>query len=151
VSARASSQWRYLAGCAWGNSVSEESKRAEVRRGRISHTAYVRVVGQALPRDWFALESCEILAQLDLVERLVARYPERYPSRGWAVRAFLDKAVDDVVTLCQSRSDLASMQLVRFLEARRNGASVAGNGPRQGLVARVCLTDHRTASGNNDH
>jgi hypothetical protein len=122
-----------------GDSVSRESKRADVRRGRISHATYVRVVGQALPRDWFALESCEILAQLELVERLVARHPERYPSRGWAVRALLDKAIDDVVTLCRSHADQASMRMIRFLEARRAGMSVKTI-VREWGISRECVS-----------
>src|SRR5258707_11693066 len=85
---------------------------------------YVHVVGQALTRDWFALETCEPLAQLELVGRLVETRPDRYPSRGWAVRALLDKAIDDVIALCRPRPDPASARLVQFLEARRAGKSV---------------------------
>jgi len=64
---------------------------AEARRGRISHVIYVRTVGQVLTRDWFALGGCDVLAQLELVGQLVATYPERYLSRGWAIRAVLDR------------------------------------------------------------
>jgi hypothetical protein len=124
VSARASSQSGVLGRMQLGESVSKGSKRADVRRGRISHATYVRIMGQALPKDWFALETCEVLAQLELVDHLIARYPERYPSRGWAIRALLDKAIEDVASLCQSRSDLTSRRLIHFLEARRAGRSV---------------------------
>jgi len=98
---------------------------AEARRGRIAHATYVRTVGQALTRDWFALEGCEVLAQLELVGQLVVAYPERYPSRGWAVRALLDRAIRDVIALCASKPDPASARLARFLEARQEGESIA--------------------------
>ncbi len=98
---------------------------AEARRGRISHATYVRTVGRALTRDWYALEGCEVLAQLELVGQLVARFPERYPSRGWAIRAMLDRAMRDVIALCASKPDPGSARLASFLEARRKGESVA--------------------------
>jgi hypothetical protein len=116
-----------------------ESKRAVMRRGRIPHATYVRVVGQMLVRDWFALESCEMLTQLELVGRLVEAYPDHYPSRGWAVRALLDKAIDDVLALCGSRPDAANMRLVRFLEARRAGKSVTAIALEWGL-SRECVS-----------
>jgi len=106
----------------------------EGRRGRISHAAYVRTVGQALTRDWYALEGCEVLAQLELVGQLLATYPERYPSRGWAVRALLDRAMRDVIALCRSKPDAASARLARFLEARQKGESVAAIARMLGLT-----------------
>lgn len=96
----------------------------ESRRGRISRAVYVRTVGQMLTRDWYALESCEVLTQLDIVAQLVAKYPDRYPSVGWAVRGVLDKAISSVIALCQARPDQASQRLAAFLEARRSGKSV---------------------------
>ncbi len=107
---------------------------AEARRGRISHATYVRTVGQVLTRDWFALEGCDVLAQLELVGQLLATYPERYPSRGWAIRAVLDRAMRDVIALCASKPDPASARLVRFLEARRQGESIAAIARAWGLT-----------------
>ena len=99
-------------------------KRNEARRGRTSHAAYIRVVGQALTRDWYALEACETLTQLDLVTRLVESRPDRYPTRGWAVRAILNKAIGDTIDLCHLQSDPASERLAAFLEERRTGKTV---------------------------
>lgn len=96
----------------------------ESRRGRISRAVYVRTVGQMLTRDWYTLESCEVLTQLDIVAQLVAKYPDRYPSVGWAVRGMLDKAISSIIALCQARPDQASQRLAAFLEARRQGKSV---------------------------
>lgn len=84
---------------------------------------YVRTVGQMLTRDWYTLESCEILTRLDIVAQLVVKYPDRYPSVGWAVRGVLDKAISSVIALCQARPDQANRRLAAFLEARR-GQSV---------------------------
>jgi hypothetical protein len=106
---------------------------AEARRGRISHATYIRIIGQALTRDWYALEGCEVLAQLELVGQLMAAHPERYPSRGWAVRAVLDRAMRDVIALCASKPDPASARLARFLEARPKGESVAAIARTWGL------------------
>ena len=99
-------------------------KRNEAKRGRTSHAAYMRVVGQALTRDWYALEACETLTQLDLVSRLVETRPDRYPTRGWAVRAILNKAIGDTIDLCHMQADPASERLAAFLEARRTGKTV---------------------------
>jgi hypothetical protein len=105
----------------------------ETRRGRISHATYVRTIGRMLTRDWYALEACEVLTGLDLVTRLVAAYPDRYPSKGWAVRAVLDKAITGVIALCEARPDPASARLARFLDARRQGQSVAAIAQEWGL------------------
>jgi len=110
-----------------------------VRRGRIAHATYARVVGRALTRDWFALESCEPLTQLEVVGHLVDMYPERYPSRGWAVRALLDKAIDDVVALCRSKPDAANTRLARFLEVRREGKPITAIAAEWGLT-RECVS-----------
>ena len=93
-------------------------KRNEARRGRTSHAAYIRVVGQALTRDWYALEACETLTQLDLVTRLVESRPDRYPTRGWAVRAILNKAIGDTIDLCHLQSDPASERLAAASASR---------------------------------
>lgn len=117
----------------------EDSKRTELRRGRISHATYVQAIGQALARDWFRLESCDILTQLDLVRHLVSTYPEKYPSPGWAVRALLDKAIDDVIALCRSHPDATNSRIVDFLEGRRSGVSVTAIALRWNL-SRECVS-----------
>lgn len=117
----------------------DDSKRTELRRGRISHATYVQAIGQALARDWFKLENCDILTQLDLVRHLVSTYPEKYPSPGWAVRALLDKAIDDVVTLCRSHPDATNSRIVDFLEGRRSGISVTAIALRWNL-SRECVS-----------
>ena len=114
-------------------------KRSEAKRGRTSHAAYTRVVGQALTRDWYALEACETLTQLDLVSRLVESRPDRYPTRGWAVRAILNKAIQDTVDLCRMQSDPASERLAAFLEARRAGKTVTTIAQEWGL-SRECVS-----------
>jgi hypothetical protein len=77
-----------------------------------------------LTRDWFALEHCEVLTQLEIVEQLVAAYPHRFLSPGWAVRALLDKAMDDVIAVARKSSDERSLRIAQFLELRRQGQSV---------------------------
>lgn len=119
--------------------VQEDNKRTDLRRGRIPHATYVQVVGQALARDWFRLESFDILTQLDLVQHLVSTYPEKYPSSGWAVRALLDKAIDDVVALCRSHPDVTNSRIVDFLESRRSGMSVSAIALRWNL-SRECVS-----------
>jgi hypothetical protein len=98
---------------------------AERRRGRIAHATYVRTVGQMLTRDWYALDDCEILTQLELVDQLVASHPTRYLCRGAAVRAILDRAIAQVVAACRASSDTGSRRMADFLEARQRGLSVA--------------------------
>jgi hypothetical protein len=97
----------------------------EARRGRIARDTYLRTVGQMLTRDWFALDRCDILTQLEIVEQLVAGYPTRYLSRGAAVRFVLDKAIGQVVAACRASSDSATRCIAEFLEARQAGKSVA--------------------------
>jgi len=63
------------------------------------------------------------LSQQDLVQRLVALHPDRYPSPGWAVRALLDKSIYEVVALCGSHPDSMNLRIIEFLKARRSGAS----------------------------
>ncbi len=117
----------------------ESGKRSEVRRGRISHATYLQAVGQSLARDWFGLEKCDILSQLDLVQHLVALHPDRYPSPGWAVRALLDKSMDDVVALCRSHPDSMNLRIIEFMEARRSGTSIKAIAERWGL-SRECVS-----------
>ncbi len=97
---------------------------SETRRGRISRATYIRVVGQMLTRDWFALDQCEILTQLEIVGQLVAAHPNRFPTPGWAVRALLDKAMDDVIALSRKSDDERSLRVALFLELRRMGQTV---------------------------
>lgn len=96
----------------------------EGRRGRISVVEYEAVVGRMLTRDWFVLDTCEVLTQLDLVESLVATHPARYPSRGAAVRWLLDKAIDQVVAACDASADTGSVRIAEFLRRWRAGDSV---------------------------
>jgi hypothetical protein len=115
------------------------SRRGDSRRGRTSHATYVRVVGQVLTRDWYALETCEALKQIDLVGRLVESRPDRYPTRGWAVRAILNKAIGDTIDLCHMQSDRASERLAAFLEARSGGKTVTAIAREWGL-SRECVS-----------
>jgi hypothetical protein len=101
--------------------------------GRISHATYVRTIGRMLTRDWYALDACEVLTRLDLVTRLVAASPDRYPSKGWAVRVVLDKAIAGVIALCDARQDPASARLAQYLEARWHGRSVGAIAQERGL------------------
>jgi hypothetical protein len=94
------------------------------RKGRISRTTYIHVVGHMLIRDWFALEHCETLTQLELVGHLVAAYPNRYLSPGWAVRALLDRAIDDIIAVSRKSKDEGGQRLAKFLELRRQGKQV---------------------------
>jgi hypothetical protein len=94
------------------------------RRGRISIAEYEATVRRMLTRDWFALDECDILTQLDLVESLVTTYPARYPSQGAAVRWLLDKAIDQVVAACEASADAGSLRVAEFLRQRRTGVSV---------------------------
>lgn len=114
-------------------------RRNEAKLGRTSHAAYMRVVGQALTRDWYALEACDTLTQLDLVSRLVETRPDRYPTRGWAVRAILNKAIGDTIDLCQLQADPASERLAAFLEGRRTGKTVTAIAREWGL-SRECVS-----------
>ena len=41
----------------------------EGRRGRISVTEYEGVVGRMLTRDWFVLDACDTLTQLELIKK----------------------------------------------------------------------------------
>lgn len=94
------------------------------RRGRISVAEYESVVGRMLTRDWFALDECDTLTQLSLIESLVTTHPARYPSHGAAVRWLLDKAIDQVIAACEASADAGSLRIVEFLRQRRSGASV---------------------------
>ena len=78
---------------------------SETKRGRISHATYVRTVGHMLTRDWYALDQCEVLTQLEIIDQLVSTYPHRFLCPGWAVRALLDKAIDDVIAASQKSKD----------------------------------------------
>lgn len=98
---------------------------ASVRRGRIPHAVYVEAVGRALIQDWYALEQCEVLTQLELVDQLVIANPSRYLSKGAAVRAILDKAAAQVVAACRQSSDRGSARIASFLEAQARGESVS--------------------------
>lgn len=115
----------------------------ETRRGRISQATYVRTVGQMLTRDWFALERCEVLTQLEIVGQLVQAYPHRFLSLGWAVRALLDKAMDDVIAVARKSKDAAGQQIADFLDLRRQGQSVTDIAKAWGL-SRECVS--RTVS-----
>jgi hypothetical protein len=96
----------------------------ETRRGRISHATYVRTVGQMLTRDWFALDRGDVLTQLEIVGQLVAAYPNRFLSPGWAVRALLDKAMDDVMAAARKSKDGQGQRIAQFLELRRQEQTV---------------------------
>ncbi len=98
---------------------------AEGRRGRISQATYLRVVGAMLTRDWFALDQCDILTQLDLVEQLVTQYPTRYLCKGLAVRAILDKAIQQVIDACRASADPASVRVATYLDLRKQGQTTA--------------------------
>jgi hypothetical protein len=97
---------------------------AETRRGRIPIAEYEAEVARMLTRDWFALDMCATLTQLDLVESLVTTHPARYPSRGAAVRWLLDKAIDQVVAACEASADAGSVRIAQFLRERRRGVLV---------------------------
>ncbi len=105
----------------------------ERRRGRIPVAEYEAVVGRMLTRDWFALDECDTLTQLDLIESLVTTHPARYPSRGAAVRWLLDKAIDQVVATCEASADAGSLRIAEFLRQRRTGASVVAIARAWGL------------------
>ncbi len=96
----------------------------ERRRGRIPVAEYEAVVGRMLTRDWFTLDTCDTLTQLDLVESLVTTHPARYPSRGAAVRWLLDKAMDQVIAACEASADTGSVRIADFLRQRRSGVTV---------------------------
>jgi hypothetical protein len=129
VSVRASCQLEVLGWMQLGDSVSSagssDSKRAEVRRGRMPIAEYESVVGRMLTRDWFALDSCDVLAQLGIADSLVSRYPARFLSRGAAVRWPLDKAIEQVVSACEASTDTGGLRVARFLQQRQTGATVA--------------------------
>ncbi len=97
---------------------------ADTRKGRISHATYVRVVGQMLICDWFALDKCETLTQIAVVQELVTAYPNRFLSPGWAVRALLDKAMDEVIVLARNSKNTSDHRIADFLELRRQHKSV---------------------------
>jgi hypothetical protein len=105
----------------------------ERRRGRIPIAEYEAVVGRMLTRDWFALDECDTLTQLDLIESLVTIHPARYPSRGAAVRWLLDKAIDQVVAACEASADAGSLRIAEFLRQRRAGVSVVAMAREWGL------------------
>jgi hypothetical protein len=91
----------------------------------MSHAAYVQIVGRALCQDWYALDQCEALIQLEAIEHLVATYPERFFSRGWAVRALLDKAMDQVIAVTRAQADPRTRRIAEYLAERRAGRTVA--------------------------
>src|SRR5262249_36142266 len=95
------------------------------RRGRIARDTYISTVGQMLTRDWFTLDRCDVLTQLEIVDQLVAVYPNRYLSRGAAVRFVLDKAIGQVVAACRVSSDHPTRRIADYLEARQSGKSVS--------------------------
>ena len=49
----------------------------------------------------------------------------RFLSKGAAVRWPLDKAIDQVIAACEASADTGSLRVVRFLQQRQAGASVA--------------------------
>lgn len=100
-------------------------KSPVARRGRIPHAAYTKAVGRTLAQDWYALEQCDLLTQLELVDQLVIANPSRYLSKGAAVRAILDKAAAQVVAACRQSSDRGSARIAEFVEARCRGRSVS--------------------------
>ncbi len=116
---------------------------AETRRGRIAHATYVRVVGQMLTRDWFALDTCDVLTQFEIIGQLVSVHPNQFISPGWAVRVLLDKAMDDVIAMASKRKDVGSQRVASFLELRRQGKSVTAIAQEWGL-SRECVS--RTVS-----
>jgi hypothetical protein len=91
------------------------------------------VVGKGLTQDWYALDHCEVLTQLELVDHLVKAYPKRFLTKGAAVRAILDKAMDQVIAACRQSSDHGSERIASFLEARTRGESVADIAREWGL------------------
>jgi hypothetical protein len=103
------------------------------RRGRISHETYLRAVGKGLIQDWYALDRCEVLTQLELVEHLLCAYPKRFLSKGAAVRAIIDKAMAQVIAACRQSSDQGSERIASFLEARMRGESIADIAREWGL------------------
>ena len=109
------------------------------RKGRISLATYTRVVGQSLTCDWFALDKCETLTQFAVVQELVAAYPNRFLSPGWAVRALLDKAMDEVIALARKSKDTQDHRLADFLELRRQHESVTAIAKEWNL-SRECVS-----------
>jgi hypothetical protein len=85
------------------------------------------------------LDSCEILTQLEVVDQLVSAYPNRFLSPGWAVRALLDKAIDDVMAAARKSKDDQSQRIALFLELRRQGQSVTAIALAWGL-SRECVS-----------
>src|SRR5579871_2901699 len=98
---------------------------ADGRRGRISHEVYAATVGRMLTRDWFALDTCDVLTQLEVVTRLVEAYSNRYLTRGAAVRFVLDKAIALVIAACGTSSDLSTRRVSAYLVARQEGKTVS--------------------------
>ncbi len=79
-------------------------------------------MGKGLTQDWYALDRCEVLTQLELVDHLLRTYPKRFLTKGSAVRAILDKAMTQVIAACRQSSDQGSERIASFLEARMRGA-----------------------------
>ena len=113
------------------------------RLGRISQATYIKEVGRMLTRDWFALEQCDVLTQLEIVGQLVSAYPNKYLSPGWAVRAILDKAIAQVIAVSRSSKDEHTRRIALFLELRQQGESVSSIARSWGL-SRECVS--RTVS-----
>jgi len=111
----------------------------DTRKGRISHATYMRVVGQVLINDWFALDKCETLTQIAVVQELVAAYPNRFLSPGWAVRALLDRAIDEVIALARKSKDSHDYRLADFLELRRQHKSVTAIA-KEWRLSRECVS-----------
>lgn len=112
---------------------------SETKRGRISHATYVRTVGHMLTRDWYTRDQCEVLTQLDIVGQLVSAYPNRFLCSGWAVRALIDKAMDDVIAASNKCKDEPGQRIAQFLELRWQGQTVTAIAQAWGL-SRECVS-----------
>jgi hypothetical protein len=111
----------------------------ETKRGRISHATYAHTIGLMLTRDWFALEECEVLTQLDIVKRLVSDYPSKYLTPGWAVRRVLDKAITRVIQASKASHDARIQKIATYLELRLQYQSTSDIAHQWG-VSRECVS-----------
>lgn len=98
---------------------------SETKRGRIPYEAYVKTVGQMLTRNWYVLDQCEMLTQLEVIQYLVSVNPTKYPRPGIAVRALLDKAIDQVIVATIDNPHYQTQLTARFLQYRIQGITVS--------------------------
>jgi hypothetical protein len=79
---------------------------------------------------------------LEIVGQLVAAYPHRFLSPGFAVRALLDKAMDDVIASSSKSNDERSLRVVKFLELRRMEQTVTQIAQWWGDEPGMCFADY---------